>query len=484
MRWIILAGALALPSCTGNASDAAVSVSIIGGKAHLADPNRGLLDNAAGVLAGALTQGLVSFDSSGQIEPSLAESWVVTDDGLSYIFRIQRAHWSDGAEVNARDVAKSLRLSMEPGSKNRLKPLFGAVTDIVAMTDWVIEIRLSTPQPLLLQLLAQPEMAILRGGRGTGPYRIFRRFPNSYTLRPALPPGQKPGEVDEVQLEHSERRVRGETAARAVARFESDGAALVLGGGFDALPIALAADVSQEQLRRDPVQGLFGLVALRGSAIGDDRDLRRALAMAIDRPQLVSRFRVAGWQPMETLLSGAIDGERAASGWSDLNRTDRVTRARATVSGWRARRGAAPVVRIAMPQGPGGRLLFAQIAADWSIIGAKAVHVASTEAADFRLIDSVAPYEGNLWSLSRFSCGQISQCSEAADAALAEARASTDVNARVQAFAKADRALAEAQVFIPIAAPLRWSLVAPRLRGFGENPFAIHALNRLSRSGG
>ncbi len=483
--WVFAAVlSIGVAGCTDNSADEAVAVSIIGGKAHVADPNRALLDASASVLAGALTQGLVSFDAAGQIEPALAESWVVTDDGLSLIFRIKRAQWSDGVEVNAQEVARSLKQSIAQGSKNRLKPLFGAVTEIVAMTDWVIEIRLATPQPLLLQLLAQPEMAILRNGRGTGPYRIYRRYPNSLTLRPALLPGHKAEDVSEEELIRRERRIRGEDGAHAVARFDEGSVALVMGGTFDTLPLAQAADLPQGQLRRDPGMGLFGLVAMRGSAIADDRDVRRALAMAIDRERLLGRFRAGGWQPTETLLSAPVGGERATPNWVELDGDDRILRARASIAGWSARTKSAAVIRVAMPKGPGGRLLFAQLAADWSAIGVRAVHVAPNEASDFKLIDNVAPYSGNLWSLARFSCGQISLCSDVADAELTKLRSSTDLQARLDALKRADRALVDAQIFIPIATPLRWSLVAPRLRGYADNPFAIHALNRIARPAG
>jgi peptide/nickel transport system substrate-binding protein len=48
--------------------------------------------------------------------------------------------------------------------------------------------------------------------------------------------------------------------------------------------------------------------------------------------------------------------------------------------------------------------------------------------------------------------------------------------------AEADQSLADDQLYIPIATPLRWSLVAPRLLGFAENGVAIHPLNRLERA--
>jgi len=38
----------------------------------------------------------------------------------------------------------------------------------------------------------------------------------------------------------------------------------------------------------------------------------------------------------------------------------------------------------------------------------------------------------------------------------------------------------EAQLFIPIAAPIRWSLVSGRAPGYAENPFARHTLVGLA----
>ena len=53
-----------------------------------------------------------------------------------------------------------------------LKDTVGAIDDVVAMTDRVIEIQLRAPRPNMLNLLARPEFAIVRNGVGTGPFQI------------------------------------------------------------------------------------------------------------------------------------------------------------------------------------------------------------------------------------------------------------------------------------------------------------------------
>ncbi len=121
-----------------------------------------------------VAQGLVSFDAGGNIVGGLAERWNVSDDGLSYIFRLASAEWPDGKKVTAQQVARILKRQLAERSDNPLRDSLGAIEDVVAMTDRVIEIQLIAPRPSLLSLLAQPEMSILRDRDGTGPFRAER----------------------------------------------------------------------------------------------------------------------------------------------------------------------------------------------------------------------------------------------------------------------------------------------------------------------
>lgn len=451
-----------------------MSVSVIGGAARAADPNSQILDAPAAVMTGALMQGLVQFDAQGQIEPGLAERWIVTDDGLSYIFRLRKAEWPDGTEVNAAQVAKSLRLALSAQSRNPLKPLFNQVTEILPMTNSVVEIRLAEPQSNLLELLAQPEMAVMRAGRGTGPYRIFRPLPRSTVLRPVLP--ETEDEPDEDALQKMERRVRGEDAASAVARYVSGDASLVLGGTFNSYPLAKASGINQRQIRHDPVPGLLGLVPARADGPIAQRAVRQALAMAINRQAFVQRYAIAGWAPAEALLPGPVGNfNPALPDWSVLDRPARLARSRQLLDGERM------TIRLAVPDGPGGRLLFAQLAADWRQIGVRTVRAVRGEAADVRLIDSVAPVRLAAWYLGHFRCPGLPMCSQDVTTTFSILRRSTPEE-RPRLLAEADRSLADAQLYIPLATPLRWSIVAPRLLGYADNAVAIHPLNRLERA--
>ncbi|HWT14069.1 MAG TPA: ABC transporter substrate-binding protein, partial [Allosphingosinicella sp.] len=293
-----LAAGLSLLAGCGESETGPIAVSAIGGPPLAGNPNLQLLDAPSAFLAEAAAQGLVRFDSAGEIEPALAQSWIVSDDGLRYTFRVRRTQWADGSRVTAEQVASRLRAAVSRASRNPLKPVLGVVENVVAMTDQVLEISLRGPRPNLLQLLAQPEMAIRLDGRGTGPYREAPGPGGAILL--SVP---RPDEDEEPSPELPDILLRGESAAFAVARFAAGEAELVAGGTIGSLPIARAAGVAQAQLLFDPAAGLFGLAftAAEDGPLADPA-VRRAMSMAIDRQGLVAALGVPGLQPRTGLV--------------------------------------------------------------------------------------------------------------------------------------------------------------------------------------
>lgn len=62
-----------------------------------------------------LFEGLVRMDSQGSIKSGIAESWDVSDDGLSYTFHLYDAsQWSNGTPVTAEDFVFGIVRSLSP----------------------------------------------------------------------------------------------------------------------------------------------------------------------------------------------------------------------------------------------------------------------------------------------------------------------------------------------------------------------------------
>jgi len=104
--------------------------------------------------------------------------------------------------------------------------------------------------------------------------------------------------------------------------------------------------------------------------------------------------------------------------------------------------------------------------------------------AELRLIDEVAPAMMASWYLRSFSCEKSPLCDPKADEMMETARNTLSPQTRAQALAAADQQLEQDAFFIPIAAPVRWSLISPRLNGFRPNAFGRHALDELIAGNG
>ncbi len=467
-----------LSACGDARAPGDLQVSVVGnGLRAPVDPNRGTATDAERSLMRATTMGLVGLDGLGQVEPALAESWITTADGTSTIFRLRRTNWPGGDEATGEEVAASLNRALAPPSRNALKPLLGSIDAVVGMTGRVVEIRLKVPRPNLLQLLAQPELGITRDRLGLGPYRVAQRTATRVRLVAIddLDEGTPP--LDPVMM-------RAERAARAVARFKQGDADLVEGGTLADLAIAQASAPRPGRLRFDPAAGLFGLAFAARGTIAEPA-VRRALAMAIDRRALAATVGLPGWATRDQVLPTPLDSARPAArpDWSDAPIASRRVEAAQRIATWRATLRAMPLVRVALPPGPGMRTLFAGIAADWRAIGVGAVRVAiDAPDADLRLIDAVAPNASANWYLTTLSCAAGLVCDARGDTALIASRAAATLDARAIELADADAILAERAAFIVLGAPVRWSLVDPALVGWRENAFAVHPLHRLGET--
>ena len=138
-----------------------------------------------------------------------------------------------------------------------------------------------------------------------------------------------------------------------------------------------------------------------------------------------------------------------------------------------------PVIRIELPNSPGAKILLSRLASDWGALGITVEAAAPGQAADFRLLDAVAPSISPAWYLRSFRCGEVPVCDPEADELLEGARVATVAAQRNALLAQAGQRMDEEQLFISLTAPIRWSLVSERVQGFATNRFALHTLTSL-----
>lgn len=477
--------ASALAGCWRN-DDGAIRTAFIDAPESLfADGVR--LSPGAQHLRGATASGLVAFDAQGGVIPALADRWIVTDDGRSFIFRLRDGTWPDGRELTAESARSALDNALRRLEGTSLGLDLAPIEEVRAMAGRVVEIRLSTPVPMLLQLLAQPELALDHGpgrnGTGGGDMELSRRGETAVlTMKP--PAARGIPERSDWQLYVRAVELRAQSAPRALAQFDEGEVDLVLGGRIDALPLVDTGPLSRGTVRLDPALGLFGLQVRRGDGLLATAQGREAIAMALDRQALIEPFNVGGWIPTTRVVAPSLpaDSGQIEERWSE--RTIEETRAEAArrVAAWRRANGGGEArVTLAIGRGPGLDLLFRELAGQLSSVGVTLARVPEGRAADLVLIDRVARYAEPRWFLNQFNCSlRRGICSSEADALVGESVVQTDPQAKTALLAQAEAELTLANVYIPIGSPLRFSLVRGGVEGFAPNAWAFHPLQALA----
>lgn len=138
-------------------------------------------------------EGLVRFgDGTLEVEPALAESWEISEDGLSYTFQLrQGVSFHDGTPFNAEAVKFNFDRMLDeahPFHDTGPFPLsfnFSAVEEVTAVDDMTVDFTLSEPFAPFLSNLAYPTGLIVspaaveqfgedygRNPSGTGPFRF------------------------------------------------------------------------------------------------------------------------------------------------------------------------------------------------------------------------------------------------------------------------------------------------------------------------
>lgn len=472
-----LALAVALSACSQGVDNSRVRVDVIEEQPQPFAIGAMPLPLPSAYLRAATAQGLVTFDAKGRVAPGLANRWIATDDGLSYIFRLNKSEWNDGQEVTAEQVAGLLGKRITELRRTPFAAELAGIDRVVPMTGKIVEIRLKAPMPYLLEMIAQPEFGIVRKGTGSGPM-VAKQFEAAMRLQM-----KSLNETGEVVLDSETVALRSTAASLALARYAEGETDLVEGGRFETYPLLEAADIDANEVHFDAVPGLFGLLFVEGGPFLSDISNREAIAMAIDRPKLLTSFDIVAWQEALTLVPESLptrqDSPRPA--WASLQIGERKTEARDTISRWKNGNGPVRPLRVALPRGYGSRIFFAMLRADMAAIGLEVERVTPDKQHDLLLIDRTADQSSPAWYMDHLSCTATRICSVDADRLVAEARRAGDSGTRKQLLAQAEAQLQSARNFIPIANPLRWSVARPGLLGHFPNGRGWHLLQYLGR---
>lgn len=129
---------------------------------------------------------LVRVNHEGQLIPGLAQSWDVSDDGMEYVFYIEKGvHFHDGKELTANDIKFTYDMIADPKNQSHWRTNIEMVDRFEVIDPYQLKMYLNKPFPLILEKLTR-EIApkhLLKGQDltstvfnyepvGTGPFKF------------------------------------------------------------------------------------------------------------------------------------------------------------------------------------------------------------------------------------------------------------------------------------------------------------------------
>lgn len=264
-------------------------------------------------------EGLVQWDENNRLQPNLAESWEVSEDGRVYTFRLKRGvKFHNGREVTAEDFKYSIERACDPelaspvsatylndivGALDKLERRADEVKGVEVVDRYTLRITIDHPKAYFLAKLTYPTAyvvcreAIEQGGDevngrrlrinercavGTGPFKITQYVPGSKVILSA----NKEYHAGAPQLDGIERPIVLDASTRH-AMYERGDLDIVDVQKGDLLRDQQDPVLSQE-LRTFDRAAVFYL-GLNQNAFPPfrDRRVRLALAYATDKEAIV-----------------------------------------------------------------------------------------------------------------------------------------------------------------------------------------------------
>lgn len=470
----------------------------------------------------ALFEGLVSpHPETLEPLPGVAESWTVSDDGLTWRFALREsARWSDGFPVVAGDFAAAWRRALEPAQgcpyAGMLYVLVGAEAfnrggadpadlGVRALQPDLLEVRLNRPVPYFLSLLMHPVWypvpshllkAPSTGDRvgswtlpesfvGNGPFVLKEWRPNTYLETARNPRYWDAGSV----------RLAG-VRYYAIDEPGAEERAFLAGQlhATDALPPARVPAYRKEDspfLRIDPYLGTYYILPNVREGVLSDPRVRRALSLAIDRRAITDRLLGAGQRPAAGFVPDNMPGYASQV---EPAHDPAAARALLAEAGFPEGRGF-PELEYLFNSSESHRLIAEALQDMWVRELGITIRLVNQEwrtylqrraSADFELARAV--WIGDYPEPSTFLDLWLSDSGNnwagwhhaLYDAVMASAHATTDSEKRMALYAQAEAILLREQAILPLYHYVTVYLLHPSVQGWSPNLLDWHPPKHLS----
>lgn len=459
------------------------------------------------------------------VEPSLAEKWAVSEDGLTYTFHLRKdvkfhanKSFTPSRPLNADDVLFSFQRQSDPNHPyNKVSGgtyfyynwmnLANIVQAIEKVDDFTVKITLKKPNTPFITTVAMDFLSIyskeyadklLAEGKpelldqqpiGTGPF-VFQTYQTDHAVRYVANPDYFQGKAKFDKLIFSITPDAGTRYAKLKA------------GECDVIDFPNISDIAQ--MKQDPKINLLQREGLNLAYIGlnttkpalNNAKVRQALHHAIDKKSIVEAVFQGGGTVATNPFPNAVLGYNPNLPQYEFN----LDKAKALLveagygDGFETEIWVQPVVR---PSNPNPRRTAEMIQADWAKIGVKAKLV-THEWADFNKRTREGEFSAGTYGwtsrngdpdnfLFPLSSKQnvpgtnYSRWTDEAFEKLLDTAVQTQDRAqRAERYQQAVEIFQQHSPIIPLAHAINYVPLSKRVQGFVQNPFGYTPFYRVS----
>lgn len=331
---LVLMNVAISPLVVANANENSINLSI-SSEPPTIDPALGT-DTTSGAVIDNVFEGLTAVTPDGEIVPAAAESWDVSEDGLTYTFHLrENGKWSNGDPVVAGDFEYGWKRVLNPETiSERAEFLYsiegaeaynqseGAVEDvkITAVDDYTLEVVLRAPTSYFDEFVAMYTFspvnpAVVDSNSSwavdvsedyvtNGPFVLSEWNHNSnYVLKK----NEHYWDIDNVALDSVNVQII-ESEATATSEFMA-GSLDFLGSPYGTVSLD-SIDLFREEgiIQTQATSAIYWYIMNVTDPVMSNPNIRKALALAVDRQNIVDNIAKGGQLPALGYVPPMIPG--------------------------------------------------------------------------------------------------------------------------------------------------------------------------------
>ncbi|MCH7323198.1 peptide ABC transporter substrate-binding protein [Solibacillus sp. MA9] len=297
-------------------------------------------DTTSSTMIQNIFEGLMTMEN-GEAKEAAAESYEISDDLLTYTFKLRDAKWTNGDPVTAEDFAYSWKWVLDPANASEyasiLYPIKGAEAfntgsgsgddlGIKVVDEKTIEVTLEVPTPYFLELTAFKTMYPFHKGTqeananwfaeadsivSNGPYTLTEWVHNGNLV---LTKSDSYWDAANVKIDTVNISIV-ESESSQMAMYDADEIDF-LGTNFGSISLeALDRLKADGTLNVEPYSGIYNYKFNTTDKVMSNANIRKALALSIDRAGLIKNITKGEQEPALGMVPNAVGGFGDDSGY-------------------------------------------------------------------------------------------------------------------------------------------------------------------------